>query len=81
MSKIRFLCIDPDTPGNHCPALFADGETGDLLVQGWVETDPENLAKMAEHSPLADNEMIVRLPARMREVILEALGADSSTVR
>lgn len=71
---IRFLCIDPDTNGGNCPAVFVDDETGDMLMQGWVETNPATLAAMAEHSPLAENEMIVRLPARMRDKIVETLS-------
>lgn len=78
---IRFLCISPDTNGDECPAPFVDAETGDLLVQGWVETDPATLAKTAEHSPVAGNEMVVRLPASMRDVILEALRADGAAVQ
>jgi hypothetical protein len=30
-----FIAIDPDTTGDHCPAVFAEEETGDLLFQGW----------------------------------------------
>jgi hypothetical protein len=78
---LRFLAIDPETNGDHCPALFIDDESGDLLIQGWIETDPGMLARTAEHSPLAENEMIVRLPARMRDVILEALHADGAAVQ
>lgn len=33
-----FIAIDPDTTGDHCPALFVDEETGDLLFQGWTAT-------------------------------------------
>lgn len=71
---IRFLCIDPDTNGGNCPAVFVDDETGDVLMQGWVETDPGKLAEMAGYSPLAENEMVVRLPARMRDMIVETLS-------
>lgn len=71
---IRFLCIDPDTNGGNCPAVFLDDETGDILVQGWVETNPNTLAETAEHSPLAGNEMVIRLPARMRDMIVETLN-------
>lgn len=78
---LRFLAIDPETNGDHCPAVFVDDETGDLLIQGWIETGPGMLAHAAEHSPLAENEMIVRLPARMRDVIMEALHADGAAVQ
>ncbi|MQA82999.1 MAG: hypothetical protein GEV10_31865 [Streptosporangiales bacterium] len=78
---LRFLCIDPTTANDNCPALFVDDETGDLIVQGWTDTDPLTLAEAAKVSSLAENETIVRLPARMRDVILEALRADGATVR
>lgn len=71
---IRFLCIDPDTNGGNCPAVFIDDESEDILMQGWVETSPRTLAEMAVHSPLAENEMVVRLPARMRDIIVETLS-------
>lgn len=74
---IRFVGIDPDTPGNQCPAVFIDEETGDILFQGTTETDPEILAEVARHSPIADHESVVRLPERMRAIILEAcLGSE-----
>ena len=51
-----FVAIDPDTTGDHCPAVFVEEETGDLLFQGWTVTDPQILAEVAQHSPIADNE-------------------------
>jgi hypothetical protein len=76
-----FLAIDPDTTGDHCPAVFVEEETGDLLFQGWTVTDPQVLADVARHSPIAGNESVVRLPARMRAVILEALNGHGAAVR
>ena len=67
---LRFLAIDPDTNGDNCPALFLEEETGDLLFQGWTVTDPRTLAESGTHSPLGDNESLVRLPARMRQAIM-----------
>lgn len=78
---LRFLCIDPTTANDNCPSMFVDDETGDLIIQGWTETDPKVLMQAAKVSSLAENETIVRLPARMREVILEALRADGATVQ
>ena len=77
---LRFIGIDPDTGGDHCPAVFVDEETGDFLLQGWTVTDPATLAAIAEHSPIADNESVVRLPARMRAIILEAVSGRCTTV-
>jgi hypothetical protein len=80
--RLRFLAIDPDTAGDHCPAVFVDEESGDLVVQGWTVTDSTDLAQVAAHSPIADNETVVRLPARMRAQILEVLnGIDDPTVQ
>jgi len=76
-----FIAIDPDTTGDHCPAVFVEEETGDLLFQGWTVTDPQTLADVTQHSPIADNESVVRLPARMRATILEALHGQGATLR
>jgi hypothetical protein len=76
-----FIAIDPDTTGDHCPAVFVEEETGDLFFQGWTVTDPRILAEVARHSPVADNESVVRLPARMRAMILEALNGHGAAVR
>jgi hypothetical protein len=70
---LKFLAIDPDTNGDNCPAVFLEEETGDLLFQGWTVSDPTTLAESSQHSPIADNESLVRLPARMRKIIMEAL--------
>jgi hypothetical protein len=76
-----FAGIDPDTGGDNCPAVFVDDETGDLIFQGWTVTDPKMLAEVAQHSSIADNESVVRLPARMREIIMEALNGQGATVQ
>lgn len=77
---LRFIGIDPDTGGDHCPAVFIDEESGDLLFQGWTVTDADTLAAVAGHSPIADNESVVRLPARMRAIVLEAVNGRGATV-
>jgi hypothetical protein len=75
-----FIAIDPDTDTDHCPAVFVEEETGDLLVQGWTVTDPATLAEVDGHSQIADDESVVRLPARMRAIILEALSGHGTAV-
>jgi hypothetical protein len=79
--SLRFLAIDPDTNGENCPALFLEEETGDLLFQGWTVTAPQTLAESGTHSPLADDESLVRLPARMRNIIMEALNDGAAVQR
>jgi hypothetical protein len=78
---LRFLAIDPGTDGDNCPAAFIDEATGDLLFQGWSVVDPETLADAGSYSPIGDNESLVRLPARMRAIILEALNGQGAAVQ
>jgi hypothetical protein len=61
--------------------VFVEEETGDLLFQGWTVTDPVVLAEVDGHSRIADSESVVRLPARMRAIILEALSGHGTAVR
>lgn len=78
---LKFLAIDPETNGDNCPAVFLEEETGDLLFQGWTVSDPTALAESSQHSPIADNESLVRLPARMRKIIMEALNDGAAVQR
>jgi hypothetical protein len=74
---LRFFGKDPDNPGDNCPAVFRDPETGDFFFQGATVVDPATLAWIDENSPLLDTESVVRLPARMVNIIMEACsGAD-----
>ena len=72
---LQFYGKDPDCPGNNCPAVFRDEATGDIYLQGQTVTDPAILARLSEDSGLADSESVVKLPARMAEMILEACRA------
>lgn len=76
-----FIAIDPETDTDHCPAVFVEEETGDFLFQGWTVTDAWTLAEVGRHSPVADSESVVRLPGRMRTIILEALSGQVATVQ
>lgn len=78
---LLFIAIDPDTNGLNCPAAFIDEETGDLLFQGETVTDQDTLAKAGHHSPIGDNESLVRLPARMRVILMEALNGRGAAVQ
>ncbi len=79
--SLVLIAIDPETDTEHCPAVFADQETGDLLVQGWTVTDATTLAEVNGHSRVTVGESVVRLPARMRAIILETLYGDGAVVR
>ena len=78
---LRFIAIDPETDSEHCPAVFLDEGTGDMLFQGWSVTDPATLAEVGGHSPIGNGESVVRLPARMRAIILEALNDAGAAVQ
>ena len=78
---LRFIGIDPETNGDHCPAAFVDEETGDLLLTGWTVTDAETLAEVTGHSPIAGHETVVRLPARMRQIVMEAARGEGPAVQ
>lgn len=78
---LKFIAIDPETDTNHCPAVFIDESTGDLLFQGWAVTEPETLSEVHGHSRIAGNESVVRLPARMRDIIMEALSDRGTAIR
>ncbi|MCF6469689.1 hypothetical protein FAF44_15010 [Nonomuraea sp. MG754425] len=69
---LAFYGKDPDNPGNNCPAVFREPVTGDFFFQGATVTDPETLAWVNDKSPILDSESVVRLPARMIEIIMEA---------
>ncbi|GAA0986055.1 hypothetical protein GCM10009555_062640 [Acrocarpospora macrocephala] len=69
---LAFYGKDPNNPGNNCPAVFRDHATGDFFFQGETVTDPEILSRVAADSPILDTESVVRLPARMIEIIMEA---------
>jgi hypothetical protein len=67
------IALDPGTDGEHCPALILDSDTGDLVVQGEEVADPKLRADVNGLSPTGPRETVVRLPARMRDVIIRAL--------
>ncbi|MEV5573934.1 DUF6879 family protein [Spirillospora sp. NPDC052269] len=71
--RLDFVGGDKDSGREHCPAVFVDPLTGDFLFQGRVVTDPAVLEMLGEHAVLASDEAVVWLPARMRQVILDAL--------
>ncbi|TYC13403.1 hypothetical protein FXF65_22705 [Actinomadura syzygii] len=85
MTGLRLVAIDPGTDGGHCPALLVDDATGDLLFQGPQVTSESELAEVNGQSPIGPGEIVGRIPARMRGVLLKALteeaDADTGTER
>ncbi|MFF2926794.1 hypothetical protein ACFVTP_31015 [Streptomyces celluloflavus] len=81
---VEFVGIDPDTDRDHCPTVWADAETQEILLQGW-KPNPETQAKCEGTSPangsVPDSEAIVRIPARMIPMIREACECDTRSLQ
>ncbi|GAA2664521.1 MULTISPECIES: hypothetical protein [Actinosynnema] len=58
-----------------------DDETGDLVLQGAQVTDQDALAELTAKSPRAPHETVVRIPARMRDLVQEACRDRATDVR
>jgi hypothetical protein len=56
-----------------CPSVWVDEATGDILFQGAEELDADNRSEIIARNRLLPDERIVRLPARMRDIIAQAL--------
>jgi hypothetical protein len=78
---LTFIGIDPGSNSGACPSVWIDQETGDLVFQGQEVTDQATLAEVANRSPIAADEKIVRLPLRMRSIIREACGDGAANLR
>ncbi|MFD0901488.1 hypothetical protein [Actinomadura sediminis] len=72
---LEFYGKDDTSKNQGSPAVFVDRATGELLFQGWTETDAAVLDEISSYSRTASNESSVRMPARMKPVILRALEA------
>jgi hypothetical protein len=78
---LKFIGIDPGTNGGNCPSVWVDERTGDFYFQGWEVSDHATLSEVSNKSPIAANERVVRLPARMRELIQEACSDRAADLR
>jgi hypothetical protein len=71
--SLKFIGIDPDTPGGGCPSVWIDEATGDLIFQGGEVLDADDRSEITARSRLLPGERIVRIPARMRHIVRDAL--------
>jgi hypothetical protein len=55
--QLRMLGTTSDD--GKCPTLYEDVATGDIVVQGYTVTDPEDIAQLAN---VLDGESFVRIP-------------------
>ncbi|WP_346164668.1 hypothetical protein [Streptomyces graminearus] len=74
---LRFIGIDPDTKTADSPTVWVDEEKREIVFQGWMPS-PELEAECSEFEVpghavgIPDGEGVVRMPARMVQMIREA---------
>ncbi|MEU6400710.1 hypothetical protein ABZ867_27485 [Streptomyces cinnamoneus] len=74
---LLFFGTDPNSGGGNCPAVWVDTDTPagpELVLQGKV-ADAVTRAACGHDSPSADDEAIIRIPARMMDQIRKACDA------
>ncbi|MFB7258844.1 hypothetical protein [Streptomyces nojiriensis] len=78
---LRFIAKDPNSNGDNCPAVWVDEETQELVIQGW-KIDGTTEAECLKVGSIPETETVVRIPARMTQILREACNAaDSAAVR
>lgn len=84
--SLEFIGIDPNTGDGESPTVWVDTDAEELVFQGW-KPGPELEAQCAAfevpgHAKgIPDHEAVVRIPARMVQMIREACDVlDRSTV-
>ncbi|MFF8790785.1 hypothetical protein [Streptomyces sp. NPDC015125] len=73
---LLFVGTDPESGGGNCPAVWVDTdmEQPELVLQGWTAGEAMR-ATCAADSPPAENETVIRIPARMVPLIRKACDA------
>ncbi|MFJ3728709.1 hypothetical protein ACIPYQ_39935 [Streptomyces sp. NPDC090045] len=75
---LRFVGMDPNTGGDGSPTVWVDEEKQEIVIQGW-KLDPVTTDEIAgtewvpgHHRGIPDHEIVVRIPARMIQILREA---------
>lgn len=69
--QLQFIGIDPNTSSGNCPTVWFDKDAGEFVIQGW-KADDTMTTECLKTGPIPDHEAVVRLPARMAEILREA---------
>ncbi|MFM9499885.1 hypothetical protein ACKI1Q_40675 [Streptomyces galilaeus] len=83
---LLFIGIDPNTGDHESPTVWVDQEKHELVFQGW-KAGPELEAEAATFEVpghavgIPDHEAVVRIPARMVQMIREACDAVEAAAR
>jgi hypothetical protein len=81
---LRYIGVDERSEQGNCPTVWVDSETKDFVLQGWkvdATTREECLVSIGTvpgHEgvvSIPDNEAVIRIPARMVDLIREACDA------
>ncbi|MFJ2958456.1 hypothetical protein OG896_21955 [Streptomyces sp. NBC_00669] len=78
--SLEFFGIDPDTGAKSSPTVWVDQQKREFVFQGW-KPDEDTLAEAAAFEVpghavgIPDHEAVVRVPARMVQMIREACDA------
>ncbi|MFB7557912.1 hypothetical protein [Streptomyces brevispora] len=78
--SLVFIGIDPNTGDKQSPTVWVDRDSKELVLQGW-KASPELEAEAAAFTVpghavgIPENEAVIRIPARMVEMIREACDA------
>ncbi|MET8684789.1 hypothetical protein ABZV77_11285 [Streptomyces sp. NPDC004732] len=72
--SLLFFGKDPNTEEDHCPSVWVDAKTSDLIFQGW-KADDEIRSQCLEDGSIPPYEDVIRMPVRMADQIRKALDA------
>ncbi|MCX4969074.1 hypothetical protein OHA98_30770 [Streptomyces sp. NBC_00654] len=78
--SLLFIGIDPETGDHESPTVWVDQKKKELVFQGWkpgAELEAECAAlKLPGHAAgIPDTEAVIRIPARMVDMIRKACDA------
>ena len=75
---LRFIGKDPNTDGNHCPTVWIDEDSQEVVLQGWV-ADAATLTECQQAGGIPETEAVIRMPARMTSMLREVCDAVDGT--
>ncbi|MEV0037851.1 hypothetical protein [Streptomyces sp. NPDC050804] len=58
----RLRMLGTNSKSGECPTLYEDIDTGDVIVQGYTVTDPDDIAQLAN---VLDGESFVVVPRQL----------------
>ena len=76
MAALRFIGINPDTPGDGSPTVWVDDDDDSIVIQGWRIKDEDTLAAIKATGPIPGHETVFRLPRRMAPILMKACTND-----